>query len=422
MVIVLCACMRVLSQPFQRYEKLDDATSGLLVSRWSIDPTLELTAVPRDKKEAKCLGITDLGLLSLGILGNAPDHLEVLLNHLLHQVVEGGTELPSNLFLGLGGVTEEKFDFGRSEVAGINLHKLAALIGSINSDLIDGSGLASPLDGSTNNLKGLLDKLTDGVSLSGSEDVVIGLILLKHAPHTLDVVAGMAPITLGVDVSEVEALVDALMDAGDGGGDLTGDEGLATAGTLVVEEDAVGKVHAVSLTVVHKDPEGVLLGDSIGRTGVEGGGLGLGNLADLAVQLGGGGLVEFDLLLHAAGADGIEHAEDANTIGIGGVLGHIEGNLDVGHGAEVVNLIGLHLGNDGDQVRGIAKVAVVEEKLNAGGVAILVDVINTAGVEGRRTTDDAVDNVALLEEELGEVGTILAGDTGDEGDLGLRHG
>mmetsp|Transcript_1083 Transcript_1083/g.1870 ORF Transcript_1083/g.1870 Transcript_1083/m.1870 type:complete len:369 (+) Transcript_1083:223-1329(+) len=363
-----------------------------------------------------------LGLLSLGILGNAPDHLEVLLNHLLHQVIEGGTELPSNLFLRLGGVTEEKFDLGRSEVAGINLHKLAALIGSINSDLIDGSGLASPLDGSTNNLEGLLDKLTDGVSLSGSEDVVIGLILLKHAPHTLDVVAGMAPITLGVDVSEVEALVDALMDAGDGGGDLTGDEGLATAGTLVVEEDAVGKVHAVSLTVVHKDPEGVLLGDSIGRTGVEGGGLGLGNLADLAVQLGGRGLVEFDLLLHAAGADGIEHAEDANTIGIGGVLGHIEGNLDVGHGAEVVNLIGLHLGNDGDQVRGIAKVAVVEEKLNAGGVAILVDVINTAGVEGRRTTDDAVDNVALLEEELGEVGTILAGDTGDEGDLGLRHG
>ena len=31
-------------------------------------------------------------------------------------------------------------------------------------------------------------------------------------------------------------------------------------------------------------------------------------------------------------------------------------------------------------------------------------------------------NVALVEEELGEVGTILAGDTGDEGDLGFGHG
>mmetsp|Transcript_17848 Transcript_17848/g.51095 ORF Transcript_17848/g.51095 Transcript_17848/m.51095 type:complete len:388 (-) Transcript_17848:52-1215(-) len=370
---------------------------------------------------SKRIIISLLMVLSLGMPSTA-DHLEVLLDHLADQFREGGAKLPSNLLIGLGGITEEKLDLSWTEVLGIDSNQDAILVVGINTNLIDGASLALPLDGSANNCEGTLDEFTNGMGLSGGQDVVIGLILLKHAPHTLDVVAGMAPITLGVDVSEVEALVDALMDAGDGGGDLTGDEGLATAGTLVVEEDAVGKVHAVSLTVVHKDPEGVLLGDSIGRTGVEGGGLGLGNLADLAVQLGGGGLVEFDLLLHAAGADGIEHAEDANTIGIGGVLGHIEGNLDVGHGAEVVNLIGLHLGNDGDQVRGIAKVAVVEEKLNAGGVAILVDVINTAGVEGRRTTDDAVDNVALLEEELGEVGTILAGDTGDEGDLGLRHG
>ena len=207
------------------------------------------------------------------------------------------------------------------------------------------------------------------MGLSGGEDVVIGLILLKHAPHTLDVVAGMAPIALGIDVAEVETLVNALVDTSDGGGNLAGDEGLATAGTLVVEEDTVGKVHAVGLAVVHKDPEGVLLGDGIGRTGVEGGGLGLGNLADLTVELGGGGLVEADLLLHTAGADGIEHAEDTNTVSIGGVLGHIEGNLNVGHGAEVVNLIGLHFGNDGDQVGGIAEITVVEEKLRDGGRA-----------------------------------------------------
>ena len=157
------------------------------------------------------------------------------------------------------------------------------------------------------------------------------------------------------------------MDLGYGSGDLARDERFATTRTLVVEEDAVGKVHAVGLTVVHKDPEGVLLGDCVGRTGVKGGGLGLGDLADLTVELRGGGLVETDLLLHTAGADSIEHAEDTNTVGIGSVLGHIEGNLDVGHGAEIVNLIGLHLGNDRDQVGGIAEVTVMEEKLWDGG-------------------------------------------------------
>jgi hypothetical protein len=320
-------------------------------------------------KKAKNVGafMHPLCILPLRIHGDAPDHFKVLLDHLLNQVVERGAELPSNLLLGLGGVTEEKVDLGRSEVTGIDLHKLAALICRINSDLINGSSLASPLDGDADNLEGLLDELTNGMGLSGGKDVIIGLVLLKHAPHTLDVVAGMAPIALGVDVAKVEAFVDALVDAGDGGGDLTGDEGLAATRTLVVEENTIRQVHAVGLTVVDEDPEGVLFGDGIGRTGVERSGLGLGNLTDLSVELGGRGLVEADLLLHTTGADGIEHAENTNTIGIGGVLGHIEGNLDVGHGAEVVNLIGLYLGNDRDQVGGIAEIAVVEEKLSDGG-------------------------------------------------------
>ena len=42
----------------------------------------------------------------------------------------------------------------------------------------------------------------------------------------------------------------------------------------------------------------------------------------------------------------------------------------MGHGAEVVNLIGLHLGNDGDQVGGITEITVMEEKLWDGGQGV----------------------------------------------------
>ena len=328
-------------------------------------------------------------VLGLGMPSTA-DHLEVLLDHLADQFLEGGAELPSDLLLGLGGIAEEKFDLSGAEVLGIDFNQDAILIVGINTNLVDGAGLALPLDGSANNGECTLDELANGVGLSGGQDVVIGLLLLEHAPHTLNVVAGMAPITLGVDVAEVEALVNSLVDAGDGGGNLAGDEGTATAGTLVVKEDAVGNVHAVGLTVVDKDPEGVLLGNGVGRAGVEGGGLGLRDLLNLSVKLGGGGLVEADLLLHAASADGIEHTEDTNAVGVSGVLGHIEGNLDVGHGTEVVDFGGADLGDDGDQVGGIAEIAVVKEELDAGGVTVLVEMVNAAGVEGRRTTDDAV--------------------------------
>ena len=33
-------------------------------------------------------------------------------------------------------------------------------------------------------------------------DVVVGLVLLEHQPHRLDVVAGEAPVALGVEVAE----------------------------------------------------------------------------------------------------------------------------------------------------------------------------------------------------------------------------
>ena len=281
--------------------------------------------------------IAYLMVLGLGVPSTA-NHSKILLHHFSHKLREGGGKLPSNLLLGLGGVTEEKVNLGGTEVLGIDSNQDPVLVVGVNTNFIDGSGLALPLDGGTNNGKGALDELTNGVGLSGCQDVIIGLILLEHAPHTLDVIAGVAPITLGINVSKVEVLVDSLVDAGDGGGNLTGDEGAATAGTLMVEENGVGKVHAVGLTVIDKDPEGILLGNGVGRTGVEGSGLGLRDLLHLAVKLGGGGLVELDLLFHTTSADGIEHTKDSNTIGIGGILGHIEGNLDVRHGAEVVDL------------------------------------------------------------------------------------
>ena len=88
----------------------------------------------------------------------------------------------------------------------------------------------------------------------------------------------------------------------------------------MVEEDAVGEVHAVGLTVVDEDPEGVLLGHGVGGAGVEGRGLGLGDLLDLAVELRGGGLVEPARLVEAARADRAQHAEDAHVVAVRSVL------------------------------------------------------------------------------------------------------
>ena len=116
-------------------------------------------------------------------------------------------------------------------------------------------------------MEGELGKLADAVLNARGDDEVLGLAGLEDEPHTLDVVLGVAPVAEGVEVAEVEFVLQALGDAGGGEGDLTGDEGLATALALVVEEDAVAAEHAVGVAVLLDDPEAVLLGDGVGAEG-----------------------------------------------------------------------------------------------------------------------------------------------------------
>ena len=123
-MLCVCVCVRVLSSHFAVWLRVDDPNSNSLV-----DPSVPPQNRPQSPKikGAKRAG-RYLGLLSLGILGNAPDHLEVLLNHLLYQVVKRGAELPSDLLLGLGGIAEEKFDLSGAEVLGIDSTPISSTV------------------------------------------------------------------------------------------------------------------------------------------------------------------------------------------------------------------------------------------------------------------------------------------------------
>ena len=96
----------------------------------------------------------------------------------------------------------------------------------------------------------MLEEVADREVAAGGEHVVVGLVGLQHPPHALDVLRGVAPVADGVEVAEVDVVLQAGLDPGDRAGDLAGHEGLAAAGRLVVEQDAVDREHAVGLAVV----------------------------------------------------------------------------------------------------------------------------------------------------------------------------
>lgn len=148
----------------------------------------------------------------------------------------------------------------------------------------------------------------------------------------------MSPVTLGIDVTQVETRLLSERDVCRRAGDLARDERPSSPRALVVEQDAVARVHAVCLAVVDGDPVAVELGDAVRRTRVEGRRLALRRLYDFAVQLGGGGLVETDVLLETASTDRIEQAKRAQGIDVAGVFGHLERDFDVRLSTEVVYL------------------------------------------------------------------------------------
>ena len=75
--------------------------------------------------------------------------------------------------------------------------------------------------------EGLLAQLAHRVRLAGADDEVVALRLLEHEPHRLDVVLRVAPVAAGLEVAEVELLLQPELDARGGARDLARDERLA---------------------------------------------------------------------------------------------------------------------------------------------------------------------------------------------------
>jgi hypothetical protein len=82
-------------------------------------------------------------------------------------------------------------------------------------------------------------------------------------------------------------------------------------------------------------------------------------------------------------------------------------------GTEVVNFVRLHLADDAGEVGGVGQIPVVQAESRIFNLGIFVDVIDPLCVKEGGAAFDAVDFVAFFEKKFGEIGTVLAGDTGD---------
>src|SRR6185437_16204112 len=141
------------------------------------------------------------------------------------------------------------------------------------------------------------------MSFAGGQNIIVGNILLHNSPHALDIIAGMAPVALGIEVPDVKHILYAQMNARHGAGNLTRDKRLTANRTLMIEKNSIRGVHAISFAIVDGYPVGVELCHSVGTAGIKGRSFALWNLLRLAIKLGRGSLVESRLAGETENAD-----------------------------------------------------------------------------------------------------------------------
>jgi hypothetical protein len=95
----------------------------------------------------------------------------------------------------------------------------------------------------------------------------------------------MTPITLRVNVSEVEARRLLQVDFSNCAGDLAGDKSTSSSWRFVVEQDSITSIHIVSFPVVDYDPVTVKFSNAIWRSWVKWSGFFLWSFNNLSIKL-----------------------------------------------------------------------------------------------------------------------------------------
>ena len=84
-------------------------------------------------------------------------------------------------------------------------------------------------------------------------------IVLQDKPHTFHIVFGISPVAQGVQIPQVQFILESLCDACCRQGNFPGNKSFAPAFTFVIEQNAVYGKRAIAFAVILGYPETCLL-------------------------------------------------------------------------------------------------------------------------------------------------------------------
>jgi len=87
--------------------------------------------------------------------------------------------------------------------------------------------------------EGLFHEFAHAMTLAGREHVIVRFVLLQHEPHAFDEIAGIAPVSFGIQIPEKQLFLQTVFDRCHRARDLARHECFASDRAFVVEQNAV---------------------------------------------------------------------------------------------------------------------------------------------------------------------------------------
>jgi hypothetical protein len=130
---------------------------------------------------------------------------QVGLNHFSDQRLKWNLVMPSELGSRLCRIAKQHVDFGRPEVTGVYFDKDTA-VARIYALFFQAGTF--PFQAPADACKRFLDKFSNRMRLTGRQHIIVGHWLLNNEPHPFYVIACVAPITPGVQITKKDAVLE----------------------------------------------------------------------------------------------------------------------------------------------------------------------------------------------------------------------
>jgi hypothetical protein len=318
---------------------------------------------------------------------------QVMIDHDLNQLMKRYRWLPTQQLFGFAGVTDKAFHFGGANVLGT------------------GADVVVPRQ--PDRTEGRIEQVCDAVILSGCQHIVFRRRMLHHSPHRLHILWRVAPISPARQASQRQVVGFSCDDRCHASGNFAGDERVASARRFVVVADRVAGKELVRFPIDLYHPCGKLFRHAVWRNRAKRRQFRLWRMIGLAEQLAAADVQKFRRLGKIA--DHFQKPQGSHRGEFTRGFRNFEAEADMALTGEVIDFGGSEFDKQSPDGGDVVEIRVVKKQPLVVDFRVTGEVIDAASCRLAAATNQAMNRMAFVEQKFGEIRTVLASDTGDEG-------